>query len=131
MEITKDTTIMELRNKGHITPMVAARLYFADIKTLKELSRLTETQVMKFRGIGKSHIKPLRKLLAKAGLSFSTTEIDNKEALKALHALQEAIAHIQALNTTKQMTKVTKNIERRLLKAEQSLTDYIDNPPAL
>jgi DNA-directed RNA polymerase alpha subunit len=42
----------------------------AGIKTLKQLSKYTESDILKLHGIGKSSIPNLRKALKEKGLSF-------------------------------------------------------------
>ncbi|MEO6524888.1 MAG: DNA-directed RNA polymerase subunit alpha C-terminal domain-containing protein [Mucilaginibacter sp.] len=43
----------------------------AGIKTLKELSTLTEKQFLSLHGVGKGSLKPVKLALEAAGLSFA------------------------------------------------------------
>jgi DNA-directed RNA polymerase alpha subunit len=43
----------------------------AEIKTLEELSRLTEAEFMKLHGIGKNALHTLKNAMAEKGLSFT------------------------------------------------------------
>jgi DNA-directed RNA polymerase alpha subunit len=57
---------------GKLSNPAQRALANAGIKTPEELSKLTETEIMKLHGIGKSSLPTLKAAMAEKGLSFAT-----------------------------------------------------------